>query len=211
MIKCFRNYRTILSIWIVCSVTALFFGCDTEPDHSTVVQHKSEPKSHQVFTERAQPKTERELHRVFMEPKSKVHDGDSIKRAKVVLFESKTAEPDRKLFHNIEMINNQIILTANLRLYGIDTPEVGGKSLSKACKDHERNMGYQARDRVKELIGTEFFIKIVGDSKYGDELVEVYVVINNELVNLNQLLIDERLAVPYDGGTKSYDWCAHQM
>ena len=142
---------------------------------------------------------------------SKVHDGDSIKDVKVIIFESKTHEMNRKLFHNIEMIDNQIVLTTDLRLNGIDTPEIRvSTKISDHCREYEKRLGYQARDRVKELIGTEFFIKVTGNSKYGEELVDIFVKGNDKFINVNQLLIDEKLAVPYNGGTKSYDWCDHK-
>ena len=152
-----------------------------------------------------------DYHRVFMGDGSKVHDGDSIKDVKVIIFESKTHEMNRKLFHNIEMIDNQIVLTTDLRLNGIDTPEIRvSTKISDHCREYEKRLGYQARDRVKELIGTEFFIKVTGNSKYGEELVDIFVKGNDKFINVNQLLIDEKLAVPYNGGTKSYDWCDHK-
>ena len=184
----------ILSIWIVYSITALFFGCDTRSIHNIL----------------AEPETELNLYRAFMDEESRVYDGDSLKDIKIILFESRTHEPDRQLFHNIEMINNQMILTTDLRLNGIDTPEIKvSTKLSDHCRNREKTLGYQARDRVEELIGSEFLIRIIGDSKYGEELVEIYIEINGKSKNLNKLLIDEQLAVPYDGGTKIYDWCEH--
>ena len=56
----------------------------------------------------------------------------------------------------------------------------------------------------------EFFIQVTGDSKYGEELVDIFVKGNDKFINVNQLLIDEKLAVPYDGRTKSYNWCDHK-
>lgn len=151
-----------------------------------------------------------EYYQSFIDPNSRVYDGDSIKDVKVILFESKTHEMDRKLFRNIEMINNQIVLTTDLRLNGIDTPEIRvSTKISDHCRKYEKNLGYQARDRVKELIGTKFFIQVTGESKYGEELVDLFIKDNNKFINVNQLLIKENLAVPYDGGTKSYDWCNH--
>ena len=151
-------------------------------------------------------------YQVFMDDDSYVYDGDSIKDAKIVIYEIPNSEPNQTLWPDIEIENNQIILTVDLRLFGIDTPEIRRNSkLSKACQEAEVTLGKRARNRVKELIGNEFFIRVHEDkSKYGDYLVRVYQEENSQ-ISINSILITEKLAISYDGSKKTYDWCNHKL
>jgi endonuclease YncB( thermonuclease family) len=81
----------------------------------------------------------------------------------------------------------------SIRLNGIDTPEMKGNS------EDERIAAINARDYVSKLILNKFIrLENVNSEKYGRTLADVY--IGN--INLNELLIKERYAVSYDGGTK---------
>ena len=83
----------------------------------------------------------------------------------------------------------------SVRLNGIDTPELKGKNVS----DEEKIAAKLARDYVADLILNKYVrLENVVNEKYGRILADVY--INN--VNINELLIQERYAVKYDGGTK---------
>ena len=83
----------------------------------------------------------------------------------------------------------------SVRLNGIDTPEMKGKDIS----DDEKTAAIDARDFVSKLILNKFVrLENVSSEKYGRILADVY--IGN--VHLNDVLIKERYAVPYDGGTK---------
>jgi endonuclease YncB( thermonuclease family) len=60
-------------------------------------------------------------------------------------------------------------------------------------------MAIRARDLLHDKIYGEMVeLKNVGNEKYGRILADVY--LHNE--NINQWLINEHIAVPYDGGKK---------
>jgi micrococcal nuclease len=83
---------------------------------------------------------------------------------------------------------------AKCRLFGIDTPEIRGKTV------REKKAAKVARDRVRELINEQTVLieSIAKPDKYGRLLVKVWA--GN--VYLNDLLIEEGLARVYDGGKK---------
>ena len=90
-----------------------------------------------------------------------------------------------------------------MRLTGIDTPEMRGSS------PEVKDIAICARNRLRELILDQRGVTAeFGEmDKYGRPLVKIfrYYPDDNINVDINQLLIDERLAVIYDGGTK-FDW-----
>jgi len=81
----------------------------------------------------------------------------------------------------------------SVRLDGIDTPEIRGKS------EIERELAKHARDALHELIyGKIIELRNVANEKYGRILADVYI----GDTNVNQWLIAENFAVLYDGGKK---------
>ena len=86
-------------------------------------------------------------------------------------------------------------MRVSCRLNGIDTPEIRTKNAS------EKEAAYTARDRVRDLVeGKQVKIQsIAKPDKYGRLLVELW---TEDGTHVNQLLVDEGLARPYDGGTK---------
>jgi len=80
------------------------------------------------------------------------------------------------------------------RLYGIDTPEKYGKRAG------EKAAAKKALERVEELILGKWVTlhSVAEPDKYGRLLTDIWI----DDVHVNQLLIDEGLALPYDGGTK---------
>jgi endonuclease YncB( thermonuclease family) len=83
----------------------------------------------------------------------------------------------------------------SVRLNGIDTPEIKGKGVS----DEEKEAAKVARDFVSNLVLNKFVrLENVQTEKYGRILADVFL---GDL-HLNELLINERYAVKYDGGTK---------
>jgi endonuclease YncB( thermonuclease family) len=81
----------------------------------------------------------------------------------------------------------------SVRLNGIDTPEIKGKS------EEEKEVAKQARDYVAGLVLNKYVtLKNVDHEKYGRILADVYI---NDIF-LNDLLLKERFAVKYGGGTK---------
>lgn len=82
----------------------------------------------------------------------------------------------------------------SVRLAGIDTPEMKGKS------ENEKIKAVQARDALSALILNKCIqLQNVTTEKYGRLLADVYL----DNLHLNKWMIDKGFAVPYNGGTKS--------
>jgi endonuclease YncB( thermonuclease family) len=83
----------------------------------------------------------------------------------------------------------------SVRLNGIDTPEMKGKDVSNDEKDAAK----AAREFVYNLVFNKYVrLENVESEKYGRILADVYI----GDIHLNDLLLKERYAVKYDGGTK---------
>jgi endonuclease YncB( thermonuclease family) len=83
----------------------------------------------------------------------------------------------------------------SVRLNGIDTPEMKGKGVL----DDEKEAAKLARDFVSNLVLNKYVtLENIESEKYGRILADVY--IGN--LYLNEILLKERYAVKYDGGTK---------
>jgi micrococcal nuclease len=81
----------------------------------------------------------------------------------------------------------------SVRLNGIDAPEIKGKSAE------EKEVAKQARDFVSNLVLNKYVrLENIESEKYGRILADVYI----GDVHLNELLLKERYAVKYDGGSK---------
>lgn len=105
----------------------------------------------------------------------KVYDGDTITIA------SKLPYPDSPLYR------------FSVRLNGIDCPEIKGKD------ENEKECAQIAKNEVSKLIMNKIVtLKNIQTEKYGRILADVYI----ENLHVNQHLIEKRLAVKYDGGTK---------
>ena len=80
-----------------------------------------------------------------------------------------------------------------IRFRGIDSPELHG------ANEDEKQCAILARDALSEIILHRYVtLKNIGNEKYGRILADVYL----DDLHLNEWLLRERLAVPYDGGTK---------
>ena len=81
----------------------------------------------------------------------------------------------------------------SVRLNGIDAPEIKGKSAE------EKEVAKEARDFVSNLVLNKYVrLENIESEKYGRILADVYI----GDVHLNELLLKERYAVKYDGGSK---------
>jgi len=81
----------------------------------------------------------------------------------------------------------------SVRLNGIDCPEIKGKT------EEEKIAAKKAQQALEELILHKMVIlKNVDTEKYGRLLADVYL----QDLHLNQYMLDNKYAVPYDGGTK---------
>jgi micrococcal nuclease len=89
--------------------------------------------------------------------------------------------------------NDSPLYRLSVRLNGIDAPEIKGKN------EEEKEVAKQARNFVTNLILNKYVrLENVESEKYGRILADVYI----GDVHINELLIKERYAVKYDGGTK---------
>jgi micrococcal nuclease len=106
----------------------------------------------------------------------KVYDGDTITIASKLPF------------------NDSPLYRLSVRLNGIDTPEIKGKT------EDEKIAAKQTRDAVSNLILNKVVtLKNIQSEKYGRTLADVYF---GEL-HVNEWLLREKYAVKYDGGTKN--------
>ena len=89
------------------------------------------------------------------------------------------------------------------RVAGIDTPEV------RTRDPMERKYGIRAYDRVCELLqeGVKYHVRIDRLDKYGRALATIHV---DHTKTLASILIEERLAVRYDGQNKDEIRAAHR-
>ena len=84
----------------------------------------------------------------------------------------------------------------SVRLTGIDTPEIKGKGVG----EDEKQVAIEARDFVSNLVLHKYVrLENIESEKYGRILADVFI----DGIHLNELLVKERYAVRYDGGTKT--------
>ena len=89
----------------------------------------------------------------------------------------------------------------SVRLRGIDSAEI------KGLTETEKKLAIKSRDALHGLIFDKIVtLKNVGVEKYGRVLADVYL----ENLHVNQWLLNNNYAVPYDGGKKirSEEWDA---
>jgi endonuclease YncB( thermonuclease family) len=81
----------------------------------------------------------------------------------------------------------------SVRLKGIDTPEMKGKN------EDEKISAHKAQQALSDLILNKYIhLCNIDSDKYGRILADVYL----DNLHINQWMIDKKLAVSYDGGTK---------
>ena len=87
----------------------------------------------------------------------------------------------------------------SIRVRGIDTPEIRGK-----CQK-EKDLAYEAKKVVADaLIGVkDITLTEVGRGKYFRLVANILA----DGKDLSKILLDKQLAVVYNGGTKTKNWC----
>ena len=106
----------------------------------------------------------------------KVYDGDTITIASKLPYKSSE------------------IYRFSVRLRGIDSPEIKSKS------PVEKELAMNSKMSLSNVIlGQMVDLKNVSTEKYGRILADVYV----DHVNINKWMLENKLAVPYDGGKKT--------
>lgn len=126
----------------------------------------------------------------------RVYDGDTF-TADIDAFSFTTKDGKKKVLKDLHPVISEAM---NIRIFGIDTPEMKSKS------EKVRRWAIKARDRARALLNAakEVILTNIGKDKYFRFDATVWV----DGHNLGQTLIDEGLALPYDGGKKA-DWEAH--
>lgn len=87
----------------------------------------------------------------------------------------------------------------SVRVNGIDTPEIKGKCLQ------EKELAQKAKKVATYMLKNATVIELrnMQRGKYFRIVADVYA----DGVSLSEKLIEKKLAVPYDGGTKTKNWC----
>jgi len=87
----------------------------------------------------------------------------------------------------------------SIRVNGIDTPEIRGK-----CEKEKYN-AQQAKEMVTDILkdAERINLKNMERGKYFRIVADVYA----DGENIADILIESGMAVRYDGGTKTKDWC----
>jgi len=91
-----------------------------------------------------------------------------------------------------------------IRVEGIDTPEIRGK-----CQK-EKDLAYEARDLVRGLLNNAQSITLTIDDNPKEVRGKYFRIVGRLIadgVDISDLLIKRQLAVLYDGGTKTKEWC----
>jgi len=89
--------------------------------------------------------------------------------------------------------NESPLYRFSVRLNGIDTPEIKGKT------EQEKRDALAAKTELSNMIMNKTVTLVnVGNEKYGRLLADVYV----GGIHVNQHMLDTKHAVPYNGGTK---------
>ncbi|MFQ5674047.1 MAG: thermonuclease family protein [Nitrospinales bacterium] len=87
----------------------------------------------------------------------------------------------------------------NVRVAGIDTPEIRGK-----CAE-EKQLARKAKTFVESILQTAGSIRLENIRRGKYFRIVARVTVDNR--NLAEMLLAQGLAVPYDGGRKSAPWC----
>ena len=95
----------------------------------------------------------------------------------------------------------KIFIKERIRLMGIDTPESRTRNLA------EKYWGKAAKYRLEELLAEadgDFTLvtKMQKKGKFGRILGTIQVSTKDGIVDANQILMNEQLAIPYTGGNK---------
>lgn len=143
-----------------------------------------------------------------------VYDGDTIQDVRFLICSPCTLENPLLPVHQVD---GGIYFLTDIRLRGIDTPEVRvstkwkGKERSEASRERERELAYQARDYLRYLLtdAEKVLIKNQEEDKYYGRIVaDIFIEKSGKTLNAAKQLIDCGLAVNYDGGTKTFYWGA---
>ena len=88
----------------------------------------------------------------------------------------------------------------NIRVDGLDTPEIRGK-----CP-REKELAKEVKNYVTLIMLNAYRIDLLNTKRGKYFRIVADVMIDEK--SLTQILLDKGYAIEYDGGTKAKDWCA---
>ena len=101
---------------------------------------------------------------------------------------------------NIKNVHPLLGKKISIRVKGIDTPEIKGKT------ECEKKKAIEARDFVRDVLSKAKKLELKESSRGKYFRIVAFVIYDGK--NLSDELIKAGLAVPYDGGAKvKKDWC----
>ena len=86
-----------------------------------------------------------------------------------------------------------------IRVDGIDTPEIRGK-----CP-FEKVKAKQARDYLRQILSSSKKVNLLNVER--GKYFRIVATLEIDGVKISNTLVEQGLAVVYDGGNKTYDWC----
>lgn len=103
----------------------------------------------------------------------------------------------------------------DVRLRGIDAPETymcRPHKISQSCAQcaNERKEGLRSKKFLREFIDSKDALRVVDiePDKYNGRIVaDLQVLRGGKWLSLSQVMLENRLAIPYDGGKKEKIWC----
>lgn len=90
-----------------------------------------------------------------------------------------------------------------VRISGIDTPEKHGQSV------HEQQLAVLAKDQMVRWLVNSNDIYFYNCKR--DKYFRLNCSVKSNQGEYADFIIKKRLAIPYNGGTKTYDWSLHQL
>ena len=149
------------------------------------------------------------------DPEKQIYDGDTIEKVEIKLFDHKPLyfEKEEEVWPDLIQKEDGVYARFNLRLYGIDTPEMhphhkdahgNDRSLESITLEKER--AKEARQVLIDLLketNYEFYIKNAIEGKYAGRIVcQMFVCKNDDRIDVSHYLIEKGLGIPYFGGHK---------
>ena len=145
---------------------------------------------------------------------NQVHDGDTIEHVYIHLCEV-SGSGEGQIWPDLYQKDGVLFAVFNLRLAGIDTPEMhphthtpDGKERSQASRDAEKAAALEAKQALIDLLKRSSWVGISypRDGKYAGRIVaDLWVDTDGQRLSVATYMIENNYAKPYDGGTKT-EW-----
>ena len=191
--------------------------------------------------EQIESETDPFVYYAVIEEIDDIIDADTINNVSVLLHKFDNPQTENLLlWPNIERYTDGIYSRADIRINGIDAPEMRNPTVATLMKNDEslskekaeairtrlEERGVKARDFLRDLVeksvidGVKQAIEIhisdeagelYGADQYGRILADIFCYQDGTKINVAEALLEARHAVPYDGGTKTFDWGAEVL